>query len=1006
MNPWQAEIEACGREILARTQGETPRVFDGRGLPGRLLGWSMRDEALKVQLFRLVDVLPSLSSSRDVARHVREHLADGDGALSGPLRWAARLAPAVPWVTAVAARRGVAQMARIFILAPDPVSALPGLRAMRANRIASTIDLLGETAVSEAEADRYGARYAELLEILAREARGWRRIPQIDCGDLGDLPRVNVSVKLSALCSQIRATDPEGAMACLSQRLRRLLRQAAGLGAAITLDMESTAVKDLTFALFKRVLDEAEFRGYPHAGIALQAYLRDSERDLRDLIAWAQARERRIAVRLVKGAYWDHETTLARQRGWPVPVFEAKSQTDAQYERLVRLMLEHRAHVACAFATHNVRSIAACIVAAEKMGADPRGYEFQMLYGMAGPIKRALVGMGCRLRDYCPIGELLPGMSYLVRRLLENTSNEGFLRAAFGSHAPARELLLDPAMVAPPAGGPDPARHGGAFRNEPQTDFTRAENRRAMARSLEVVRLGFGHDHPLEIGGRATRTRDMIVSVNPACPDEVVGRVALAGPVEADAAVAAARAAFPAWGRTPIEDRARVLERAAELLRRERFRFAAIEVFEAGKAWAEADADVAEAIDFCRFYAAGMRRLGGSVHEVPGEESLHHHVPRGIAAVIAPWNFPLAILCGMSVAALVTGNCVIMKPSAQTGVTAAWFMDVLRRAGAPPGTVNFLPGPGPTVGDHLVRHPDVDIVAFTGSREVGLRIWEAAARTAPRQANLKKVVCEMGGKNAVIVDTDADLDEAIPGIIHSAFGYQGQKCSALSRLILLDAIHDRALGRLVEAARSLPVGPPEWPGTAVGPLIDRAARDRVREWIARGKREGRIAFEGEVPEGDGYFVPPVIFADVPPSARIAREEIFGPVLCVLRAHDFSGAIAMANDSEYALTGGIYSRSPGHIARARAEFRVGNLYVNRPITGALVGRHPFGGFKMSGGGTQAGGPEYLLHFMFPRTVTENLIRRGFAPDQDTRRRTRPDARVVGSYATGLEGRAKR
>ncbi|HPA20797.1 MAG TPA: L-glutamate gamma-semialdehyde dehydrogenase [Verrucomicrobiae bacterium] len=980
MNPWQSEIESWGREILARMQGETPRIFERRGLAGRLLDWSMRDDALKVQLFRLVDVLPTLASSRDVARHVREHLADGNGASPALLRWAARLSPAAPWATAAAARRGVAQMARMFILAPDPASALPGLRAMRERRITSTIDLLGETAVSEAEADRYQARYAELLDTLAGEARGWRHIPQIDRDDRDELPKVNVSVKLSALCPQIRPTDPEGTMDRLAVRLRPLLRQAAGVGAAITFDMESTALKDLTLGLFKRLLDEAEFRDYPHAGIAVQAYLRDSESDLRDLIAWAHSRGRRIAVRLVKGAYWDHETTLARQRGWPVPVFERKSETDANYERLARLVLENRAHVAPAFATHNVRTIAACIVAAEKVGADPSSYEFQMLYGMAEPIKTALIGMDRRLRDYCPIGEMLPGMSYLVRRLLENTSNEGFLRAAFGTHVPARELLHDPAEAPPPPGPSAPAAKESAFHNEPLTDFNRAENRRAMAKALEAVRGELGREYPIQVGGTAMRTNETIVSINPARPSEVIGRVARAGIAEADAAIAAARAAFPRWRHTPIAERARVLERAAELLRHERFRFASLEVFEAGKNWTEADADVAEAIDFCNFYAEEMRRLGGSRHEVPGEESIHHHVPRGVAVVIAPWNFPLAILCGMSAAALVAGNCVILKPSEQTSVTAAWFMDVLRRAGAPPGTVGFLPGPGSLIGEHLVRHPDVDIIAFTGSREVGLRIWEAAAHTAPGQANLKKVVCEMGGKNAIIVDADADLDEAIPGILHSAFGYQGQKCSALSRLILLDSIHDRALGRLVEAARSLAVGPAELPGTVVGPLIDRAAFERVRGWIARGKQEARLAFEGNVPTGDGYFVPPVIFADVPPSAGIAREEIFGPVLCILRARDLSEAIALANATEYALTGGIYSRSPGHIARATAELQVGNLYINRPITGALVGRHPFGGFKMSGGGTQAGGPEYLTHFLFPRTVSENLVRRGFAPDR--------------------------
>lgn len=976
----QAKIETLGREILARMRGETPHVFQRKGMAGRILCWSMRDEALKVRLFRLVDVLPSLRSPHDVARHIREHLADTDGAFPAAVRWAARLAPTAPGPAAVAARRAIAEMAHSFILARDPAGALPALRAMRARGIASTIDLLGETAVSEIEADRYQTRYSELLETLAREMREWPAVPQIDEDDRGPLPRVNVSVKLSALCSQIRAPDPEGAMALLSERLRPLLRRAAGHGAAVMFDMESAQLKDLTIALFKSLLDETEFRTYPHAGIAIQAYLHDSERDINGLVTWARSRDRRIAIRLVKGAYWDHETTMAKQRGWPVPVFEKKSETDANYERLARLMLQDRAWVAPAFATHNVRSIAACITAAEELGVEPKAYEFQMLYGMAEPIKGALIGMGHRLRDYCPIGELLPGMSYLVRRLLENTSNEGFLRAAFGEHARPKELLRDPAETpGPPTAAPRSAPHAG-FSNEPHTDFSCAENRRSMARALESVRSDLGRDHRLSIRGAPRDTGERIVSSNPARPAEVIGRVVRAGVTEANDAIEAARAAFPAWSRAPADERAKVLERAAAILRSERFQFAALEVFEAGKTWIEADADVAEAIDFCNYYAAEMRRLDRSRHNVPGEESVFHHVPRGVAAIIAPWNFPLAILCGMSTAALVAGNCVILKPSEQTSVIGAWFADLLQRAGAPAGTVNFLPGSGSVIGDHLVRHPGVEIVAFTGSREVGLQIWEAAARTSPGQAHLKKVVCEMGGKNAMIIDSDADLDEAIPGIIQSAFGYAGQKCSALSRLILLNAIHDRALRRLVDATRSLPIGPPERPGTFIGPLIDQAAHDRVRGWIERGKQEARVAFEGDTPPGNGFFVPPVIFADVPPSASIAREEIFGPVLCVFHAPDIGHAIALANHTEYALTAGIYSRSPENIRRAAAEIHAGNVYVNRPITGALVGRHPFGGFKMSGGGTQAGGPEYLLNFMFPRTVTENLVRRGFAPTQ--------------------------
>jgi RHH-type proline utilization regulon transcriptional repressor/proline dehydrogenase/delta 1-pyrroline-5-carboxylate dehydrogenase len=518
------------------------------------------------------------------------------------------------------------------------------------------------------------------------------------------------------------------------------------------------------------------------------------------------------------------------------------------------------------------------------------------------------------------------------------------------------------------------------FQNEPHIDFTVASNRQKMSEALAKVRSELGTKYPLVIGNKELWTERQIISINPARPSEIVGCIAKAGRTEADAALASARAAFPGWSRTRVEERARTLERGADLMRQQRFEIAAFEVFETGKNWTESDADVAEAIDFCNFYAQEMRRIAEYRYTVPGETNINHYVPRGIGVVIAPWNFPLAILCGMTTAAIVAGNCAIIKPSEQSTVVGARFMDVLRRAGLPPGVVNFLPGSGQEIGAYLVSHPEIAFIAFTGSREVGLKIYEAAGKTLPGQMQLKKVICEMGGKNAVIIDSDADLDEAVPAVLYSAFGYQGQKCSALSRLIVLKENYDRVLHRLIEAGRSLQMGLPEDPGTSIGPVIDQEAYDRIQNYVELGKREADLAFQGNIPEGEGYFIPPTIFTNVPRHARIAEEEIFGPVLCVLKANDLAEALALANDSPYALTGGFFSRSPANIERIKAEMQVGNLYINRGITGAMVARHPFGGFKLSGGGTKAGGRDYLQHFLFPRVVTENLVRRGFAPEE--------------------------
>ncbi|HVV00994.1 MAG TPA: L-glutamate gamma-semialdehyde dehydrogenase, partial [Verrucomicrobiae bacterium] len=509
----------------------------------------------------------------------------------------------------------------------------------------------------------------------------------------------------------------------------------------------------------------------------------------------------------------------------------------------------------------------------------------------------------------------------------------------------------------------------------------KAERERFEA-ALKNERKEFGRRCPLVIDHEAIPTREWTPSFNPANQQEIIGYSAQAGLEHVEAAVAAARRAQPGWAGTSAEKRAAIVEKVADLMQRTKASLSALEVFEAGKSWREADADVAEAIDFCRFYAAVMREKGmpRRTEHVPGETNFQRWQPRGTGVIIAPWNFPLAILTGMTAAAVVAGNSAIMKPSDQTPVIAARLMDLFMEAGCPAGVVNFLPGSGSLIGSRLVEHAGIDFIAFTGSKEVGLKIWEAAGRMMPGQQNLKKVVCEMGGKNAVIVDDDADLDETVAGSLASGFGYQGQKCSALSRLIVLAANYEKFVKRFLAAADSMRFGPPEDPRFIFGPVISRSAQERILQMIETGKSEARLLWQGAAPaSSEGCYVPPTIFAEVPPDSRLFREEIFGPVVSITRAADFQDALDLANRSEFALTGGCYSRSPSNIERAMAEFQCGNLYINRGITGALVARQPFGGFKMSGGGTKAGGREYLENFMVPRVITENCLRRGFAPE---------------------------
>lgn len=524
-----------------------------------------------------------------------------------------------------------------------------------------------------------------------------------------------------------------------------------------------------------------------------------------------------------------------------------------------------------------------------------------------------------------------------------------------------------------------------SFRNEPHTDFARAENRARFQEALAKVRRDFGGHYPLVIGGEAVETAHQIVSLNPSAKDEVVGTTASATRQDADRAAEAASRVWLDWATRDVADRAEFLRRAAEAMRRRRFELAAWIVYESGKGWRSADADVTEAIDFCEYYAAGAEHMWREHGvNIPGEENTFTYVARGVAAVISPWNFPLAILTGMTTAALATGNTVIMKPAEQSPVIAAKLMEIFADSGLPPGVANYLPGAGEVAGAHLVEHPDVALIAFTGSRQVGLEINRRAAEVSTGlHWGVKKVITEMGGKNAIIVDADADLDEAVQGVVDSAFGYQGQKCSACSRVIALEAVHDAFLTRLIEATRSLKIGPAEDPSSKLGPVIDEEARQRIHRYLRIAREEGRedLAVDAGPLAERGFFIGPHIYSEVAPAARLAQEEVFGPVLAIMRAADLDEALAIANGTQYALTGAFYSRSPEHIERVRREFLVGNLYINRSSTGAMVGRQPFGGFRMSGIGTKAGGPDYLLQFVVPKTITENTMRRGFAPPAD-------------------------
>jgi 1-pyrroline-5-carboxylate dehydrogenase len=515
--------------------------------------------------------------------------------------------------------------------------------------------------------------------------------------------------------------------------------------------------------------------------------------------------------------------------------------------------------------------------------------------------------------------------------------------------------------------------HITEFANEVFIDFTKAENRSRMQEALKKVKAEFGRDYPMWLNGEKVITKDKRTSTNPSHPLEVIGVFQNATAEMARQAVEDAHKYFDTWKKVSAQERAKYLFRAAQIVRERKFELEALVCYEVGKTWTEADADIAETIDFLEYYGREMLRLGEPQKLVPmrGERNYLVYIPLGVGVVIPPWNFPCAIMAGMTAASLVTGNTVVLKPAADSPTIAAKFIDILFEAGVPKEAVNFITGPGSVIGDVLVQHPKTRYIGFTGSKEVGLRISELAGKTVPGQIWIKRTVLEMGGKDGIVVDEEADIDAAVEGTAQAAFGYQGQKCSACSRVIVSERIYDTFVQKLVERTKKITVGPSDDPNNYMGPVVSQSAMKTILDYIEVGKKEGKLLTGGKRAAGDGYFIEPTIIADVDPKARLAQEEVFGPVLAVIKAKNFDQALEIANNTEFGLTGAVYSKNPEKIRKAEETFHVGNLYLNRKCTGAMVGAHPFGGFNMSGTDSKAGGKDYLLLFLQGKSIAEKV-----------------------------------
>ena len=979
---FQEQVERKGSEIFELMQSQSTSVLDKDWWYERIMQWSMKNESFKTQMFRFVDVLPVLTTDTEVVAYFKEYLSQKDGSLPSIFNFGVGIGSLAPFLMAKMIRKNITQIAKIFIAGERMKDILPQLKKSRLKKMTFSINLLSEETLNEKEALDYQNRCIDLIHQLSSASKSWDYDQQIDIDKT--YPKVNISVRLSAIYSQIKLTAWEPTKSILKARLRHILQAAKEKNVFVNIDMEHYHIKDLTLEVFKELVMESEFKEYPHIGIVTQAYLRDSYKDLTQLLDLACKRGVPFTIRVVKGAYWDYEVIVAEQENWPCPVYLNKKETDMNFERCVKLLIDHQKNIRIAIGSHNIRSIASSLIYAQNKNLTDM--EFQMLFGMAQPLKSALVQMGMRVREYVPVGELIPGMAYLVRRLLENSANESFLQLMeLDSQNLSKDLLADPSEDIKTSDKTnlneiksDKKQESVTFTNKPILDFSLAVHRTKFQEALDCQKKLKRRPYPIVIGNKNIKTDRKLSSINPS-NEKILGEVFVASQKEAEMAINEARSAFASWKAKDASYRADLVKKLASLISKNRYDLAALQVLEVGKPWAEADADIAEAIDFCSFYAAHAEKLdkGYWIGGVAGETTYYKYNPRGIVAVISPWNFPLAILTGMVSAAVVTGNTVVMKPAEQSSIVAAILMQMIQEVGFPKGVVNFLPGYGEEIGDYLVCHKDVNLIAFTGSKDVGLGIVKKTAHTFDDQYAVKRSIIEMGGKNAIIVDNSADWDEAIGGVIYSAFGFAGQKCSACSRVIVVDSIYDNFVERLIEGVKDISQKSAEDPDAYLGPVIDRQAFDRIYQMMQ--KSSVPPVYQADIRNlENGYFVPPTVFTDVKPDSFLAQNEIFGPVLAVTKAKDLSDAVKIANGTRYGLTGGIYSRSPKNIDYVKEHLEVGNLYINRAITGAIVNRHPFGGLKQSGVGSKTGGPDYLLQFLEPIALTENTMRRGFAP----------------------------
>ena len=933
-----------------------------------ILNFSAKNPSLQRQLFKYVDLYPTLKNDPAKRKFLAEYLQEKKICASSSLDLINKL-PIMNDSLSIFTKLGIQAMSQNFIVSKEPEILQAKIDELKSKGLSYTLDILGELVVSDEEADHYYNSYLKIIK---------------------DNPGTSISIKLSSLYAHLKAKSYNLNKKTLFPRLKEIFLTAKENNAHVTVDSEHYEYKDLFFDLVKEVLSLPELQDWDGAGIVIQAYLKESKNDLLGFIDYAKKRKSPFKIRLVKGAYWDYERAIALQNNWEIPVYENKAETDSNYEELIELLMKEHRFVKPAIASHNMRSAARTLELAEQNSIDKKSFEFQFLYGMLDPIKEKLSNDGYQVNVYIPFGELIEGMAYLVRRLLENTANNSFVYQSLNSSENVEKLLEDPKVTLQEDSnaldqGKQINNPINNFSNAANQDFSKSESRREIETAIHKLENKINSNR-LEaysiINSKNIRTNKIVDSVNPANKDQSIAKINFASEELVDTAMDHAKASYKFWKKTSPETRISILRSFAKKLESERNYYNSLLILEAAKPWEEADAELSEAVDFLNYYASLAEELytGNRLRSFPGEDNQNIYQALGVAVVISPWNFPLAIMLGMAAAALVTGNTVIVKPSENTSYIAyeiinefnKFIQSHLGNKSESKAILQLLLGEGSTVGNALVKHEKTSLVSFTGSKYVGMNI----NKIAHEDINLKKrVITEMGGKNAIIVDETADLDEVVPAVIKSAFYFGGQKCSACSRLIVVEELYEDLKERLVKAAESLIIDEAKKAETDLSALIDKKALEKVKRYINKAKLEGKVLLSELKTPNNGFYISPHIIADLPASSLLIKEEIFGPVLALIKVKNLDEAINTANDTNFGLTGAIFSRSPKNIETVKNDLEVGNLYVTQSCTGAIVSRQAFGGTKLSSIGYKAGGPNYLLQFLEEKTITENTMRHG-------------------------------